>query len=963
MNEQARPFLPLSDQDLPQCLRDEVTRQLAELLADDALAACIDARPDGLPALRKVVACSPYAAEVIRRYPGLLVSLVDEGLLDRPLDPGAIRAEIEAGLAEEAPEAAILRQLRLVRHRHLLRVIWRDLVAGTAPECSLADLSALADDSIRVALDHASTELLARHGTPRDADGVEVSMGVVAMGKLGGGELNFSSDVDLVFVYSDAGETDGPRPLANEEYFRRLAQRLIDLLGRKTAEGFVYRVDARLRPFGDSGPLALSLPALETYLVRHGRDWERYAWIKARVVNDWPEAGSLYKDVLRPFIYRRYLDYGVFSSLREMKALIEDEVRRGDLGDNIKLGAGGIREVEFIAQSIQLVRGGTLADLRQASLLRTLEELARHGCLPDAAVSELGSAYRVLRLAENRIQAMHDRQTHELPASQEARERLVLAMGMPDWATLERELNHQRERIHRHFRQVVFRGQGESPELQTPDLLARAWSIAGQPAAEALLTEAGFAEAGLVGERLASLRGSSLYARMDEIGRQRLDALVPALLQVAASCEQPLVTLDSVLRIIEAIGRRSAYFALLNENPAALERLASLCTMSDFLVSQLARHPLLLDELLDPRVFQDPPGREELAADLAARRSAAGDDIEQLFNALRNFQQAATFRIAVTDLSGALPLMKVSDRLTDIAELVLEAALQIAWSELVQRHGRPLCEIDGTVRAAEFGIVAYGKLGGLELGYGSDLDLVFLHDSEGESQLTDGERPLDNGMFFGRLARRIISILTLPTPSGTLYEVDVRLRPSGRSGLLVSSLAAFERYEFEEAWTWEHQALLRGRAVAGSARVGRAFEALRTRVLCEAVRRDTLRGDVLKMRERMRSELPAAPAGRFDIKQDPGGITDIEFIVQYLVLAHGGDHPRLTHWPDNIRQLEALADHGLIAGEQAGVLAETYRAYRQRLHRLKLAGAPGHVDDSELREERARVRSLWDELI
>jgi len=944
---------------LPAVLHEDLQRSLAAIASQADLTALLTARPELGEGLQRVLATSSYAADIIGRYPELLEELLTGDTLSTADPVEGIRARLAAGCSPEMSETALMRHLRRSRHRELLRIIWRDQAGTDGIEDSLAALSALADACLCVALDWADAALRLRHGQAREPDGRPASLGVLAMGKLGGGELNFSSDVDLVFVYSEAGETDGERPLANEEFFRLLAQRVIDLLSRKTADGFVYRMDARLRPFGSSGPLAVSLPGLETYLVRHGRDWERYAYIKARVVNDWPETGSLQRDVLRPFIYRRYLDYGVFSSLREMKALIESEVQRGELRDNIKLGAGGIREIEFIVQSLQLIRGGALADLRQPGLLKVLERLAAHEVMPAAVVSELAAAYRYLRAVENRIQALQDRQTHDLPRSEANRARLVLAMQADDWDTLLAELARQRAIVSRHFRQIIFRTAGEAEQV-TPAAVAEIWS--GAPAADRaaeILAEAGYSEAEAVIERLDKLRGSSLYARMDEHGRQRLDALMPAVLASVARQPAQLVALDGVLRIIEAIGRRSAYIALLNENPAALERLIGMCAMSHFLVNQLATHPMLLDELLDPRIFQAIPDRAELAADLASRRAGAAGDIELQLDALRNFQQAATFRIAVTDLSGILPLMKVSDRLTDIAELVLDAALDIAWQELVARHGRPYCVVHGQRRPAEFAIVAYGKLGGLELGYGSDLDLVFLHDADGEEQQSDGEQPLDNTVYFGRLARRIISILTMPTPSGRLYEVDIRLRPSGRSGLLVSSLSAFERYEIEDAWTWEHQALLRSRAVAGNETVIRAFEQLRLRILTGHVRRDSLRADVGSMRQKMREELPAAPAGLFDIKQDPGGITDIEFIVQYLVLHEAGTMPELVRWPDNIRQLEALASCGLLPPAEAEALAEAYRLYRQRLHRLNLAGQPGQVPDEELREERALVSRHW----
>jgi glutamate-ammonia-ligase adenylyltransferase len=927
--------------------------------------------------LDRLVDLSPFAADIVTRYPELLADLRTSVRLTRSTGDGELAILLTAVLRDVAGDDDFLHSLRLFRHRELLRIIWRDLNEGAEVTESLRDLSDLADAAINAALRFASDLLRARHGEPRAEDGSPCGVGVVAMGKLGGHELNFSSDVDLVFVYSSAGGTDGPRVLSNEEYFRLLAQRVIDLLSRNTADGFVYRVDVRLRPFGSAGPLAVSVSSLESYLVQHGRDWERYAWIKARVVNPWADAESLYRDVLRPFVYRRYLDYGVFSSLREMKALIEAEVAKKEFRGNLKLGPGGIREIEFIVQTLQLVRGGTVAALRERELLKALPALVQAGCLPERDAAELSAAYRFLRLAENRIQALYDRQTHDLPADPADQERLALAMGCADWSTFLAALQVQRDRVARHFRDIVFRGTSGSgtgdeeygeqagrsngePGLPEAEL-ARVWLDEAAPDLQLQrLKGAGFRSPEEVLERVRRLREGGLQQRLDQPGRQRLDALVPAILRVASRQAEAARALDGMVLVLEAIGRRSAYFALLNENPAALERLVGICASSEFLARLVATHPLLLDELLDPRVFEQAPSRSELATDLEVRVSRVPvDDAEARLDALRNFQQAAIFRVAVVDLSGVLPLMKVSDRLTDIAELVLEAALALAWQELVARHGEPQCVVNGALRAARFAVVGYGKLGGLELGYGSDLDLVFLHDSEGEQQQTAGAQSLDNAVFFSRLTRRMISILTMHTTSGKLYEVDIRLRPSGQSGLLVSSLTAFDLYQRQDAWTWEHQALLRSRAVAGDSGVKAAFEQLRVRALTTYVRRERLATEVADMRQRMRNELSRGTVDLLDVKQDPGGIADIEFLVQYLVLREANRYPDLVRWSDNIRQLEALAAHAILSVTDAEELANAYRTYRERLHHLNLAGAPGLLPRAETLALVATVVRHW----
>ncbi len=912
----------------------------------------------------RVVACSAYLADVMARNPDTLGELVADGRLERVLQPGELNALFAAAVPPGLDEAGCMRQLRRLRHRELLRIAWRDLLGTAEVAATLEDLSALADAAIRAALAWARASLAETHGSPRLSDHTEAELAILGMGKLGGRELNFSSDVDLVFLYTDRGETDGRRTVSNEQYFRLLGQRIVNLLARQTADGFVYRVDTRLRPFGESGPLAVSLPAFEAYLLSHGRDWERYAYVKARVINDCTWTDELDAQILRPFCYRRYIDYGVFSSLREMKAMIEAEGRRREYHDNVKLGPGGIREVEFIVQSLQLVRGGTVADLRDRELQRVLPKLVQHQCLPAAVADELLTAYRYLRCAENRLQAIADRQTHDLPVDELNRARLAFAMNCGNWESLVAALNEQRDVVAGHFHNIMFRG--AEPEVADPDTdaLAVAWSGGpGEADSAALLARLGFPDGTEAWRQVQALRDSGLYRRMDETGRQRLDALMPDLLRMAGQQVRPDRALSGAMQVVEAIGRRSAYFSLLNENPAALERLLHLCGLGDFLVQRLAAHPLLLDELLDPRIFAAAPARDELAADLQARLQAAGDDDpERRMYALVNFQQAATFRVAVSDLNGTLPLMKVSDRLTDIAELLLQAALDMAWQELVARHGRPRCVEDGQTRDARFAIVAYGKLGGLELGYGSDLDLVFLNDSAGSAQQTAGERVVDNAVFFARLTQRLISALSLTTASGHMYEVDTRLRPSGRSGLLVSSLTAFDRYQREDAWTWEHQALLRSRAVAGDPAVIAAFETLRRDALARYVRRDTLRDEVVTMRGRMREELSKGTAANFDLKQDPGGIADIEFLVQYLVLKDADKHADLTEYSDNIRQLEALARDELLPAEDARLLTDTYRDYRTRLHHLALAGEPGLAPRDEIAEQAARVVALWDQV-
>jgi len=940
---------------LPEVLQP-VVKQALERLDGLAIPAELQA------SLPRAAACSDYLTDTLARYPEMAQDLIDSGRLLRSLDAGELATLAAEELTVECDDAAIKKALRLFRHRELCRIAWRDVCAMATLQETLAELSALADACICTAIDWAGASLDERFGKPVTPDGKESHFVVLGMGKLGGGELNFSSDIDLVFVYSDKAETDGRKSVTAEEYFRSLSQRVIQALDDKTVDGFVYRVDVRLRPFGTSGPLAVSEGAFEEYLMTHGRDWERYAYVKARVVNPWDEAERFYEDVLRPFCYRRYLDYGVFSSLREMKAMIEAEGRSKRYENHVKLGPGGIREVEFIVQTLQLVRGGSVKQLRERRLFVALQELAIHHCLPQEVVDELHDAYCYLRLVENHIQAIADRQTHELPENEVDRARVVLSMGLSSWDELMEQLNHHRNIVRQHFNSTLRRSDESEEQSDEPVGLASLWLSAddGEHAQEAL-AEVGFKEPQKALEHLSQLRKNSAISRLDDIGRARLDRLVPNILMAATAEPYPDGALEGGLRVLEAIGRRSAYFSLLNENPEALKRLLGLAARSDFLTQQIAAHPLLLDELLDQRVFMQPPQRADLEADLAMRcEGIPVDDYEARLDAIRNFQQAAVFRTAVADLSEAMPLMKVSDRLTDIAELVVNAAMELALDEMVSKHGKAMCkDANGELREANFGVLGYGKVGGWELGYGSDLDLVFIHDSAGEAQMSDGDRSLDNAVYFGRLAQRLISMLTMRTLSGELYEVDTRLRPNGASGHMVSSLQAFRKYQKDDAWTWEHQALLRSRAIAGTDRIREEFADLRAEALTSFVHFDELKDDVLTMRERMRKELDKSTGEQFHIKQGVGGVIDIEFLVQYLVLSNARNDQTLIEWSDNIRQLEALTAAGILQAGEAESLADIYRDYRGVLHRLALAGREGLAPVEEFAGSSETVKSLW----
>jgi glutamate-ammonia-ligase adenylyltransferase len=909
--------------------------------------------------LDKVLICSPFFVDSSRRYPELLEQLIESGALGRSMQRDSLAADLKALLDDAPDEASAMAILRRVRRREWMRIAWREINASTNVIESLGELTDAADILIRSALGFACRGLEARYGIPRNTEGQRQRMIVLGMGKLGGGELNFSSDIDLVFLYPEAGETDGARSLSNEAYFTRLGQTLIRLLDQKTADGFVFRVDMRLRPFGESGPLVCTEAAFENYLQQHGRDWERYAYVKARPLAGRDEGELLRRHVLRPFVFRKYLDFGVFESLRAMKGMIEREVERRELQGNVKLGSGGIREIEFIAQVFQLLRGGNVPLLQQRSLVPVLGHLVELGMLESSLGRGLLDSYRFLRRLENLLQARGDEQTHDLPVSEPEQSRLAFGLGYDSWQALDADIRSHRGFVQTCFERVVLAGESkDSDQVQSLDGL---WdgSLGGQ-AATRLLQSMNLGPTEEIIGILAGLRKGNLYRRLDETGRQRLDTLVPRVLEAVSALANPAEALARMAGVLQSVGRRSAYFALLNENPGALERLARVCGQSDMLARQVAEHPLLLDELLDPRIFETLPDSVQMAHDLDQRLAGRdSDDDEALGEALRQFQRAAVFRIALADLGGVLPLMKISDRLTELAELILSRSLSIAWKQMRERYGQPGFSEDGLRRQAGFAVVGYGKLGGLELGYGSDLDLVFLHDSRGEAQNTDGKRSISNDVFFSRLTTRLVNLISMPTTSGVLYEVDMRLRPSGNAGLMVGSLVAFERYQVQEAWTWEHQALLRSRAVAGEQKVREEFERIRRRVLTTHVRRESLCQEVSQMRARMRQELTTGTDELLDLKQDPGCVADIEFLVQYLVLANSDKFEQLLTYSDNIRQLEGLVAAGVIDETDAAGLKQAYLAFRGALHEASLDGKKGLVDVNLFVDERDLVRRCW----
>ena len=953
--------------DLPQALRPELEDRLAAF-AQASDEAGIDPQVFSAVSqtLARVFACSAFVAGSCTRYPALLPDLIAAGELDAPASAEAYRQRLRRALGDPAAvdEEAAAAVLRRFRRREMVRIAWRDLSGRSSLAEVMLELSALAETCLQQALDVLYARQVAAFGQPVSDRGDPQQLVVIAMGKLGARELNFSSDIDLIFAYPRSGQTrGGGRTTRNEEFFLRLCRRLVKLIGTAGADGRVFRVDLNLRPYGENGPLVMNFGAMEEYYLRQGREWERYAWIKARVVAGDREAGNRLLERLRPFIYRRYLDFGAFESLRDMKERIAREVRRRRLEDNIKLGRGGIREVEFFGQMFQLIRGGVTPRLQRRSILKVLEVLADENIVPGPVIRELASAYRFLRRTENRLQESEDRQTHRLPADPVQRTRLAYAMGFDDWAAFDGRLKAVMAAVHRHFDQLLSGGReakvGADRDAAITSL-DEVWQalVQGEEARQRL-QRAGFEQPGDVLLQLDHLRDDMLTRSLSLEARRRLDRLMPRLLSSLREAPEAPLVLGRIVDLLKTILRRSSYLALLLENPAALTHLVRLAGASPWIISHLTRHPVLLDELLDPRTLYTPPCRSEIARDIKARLASIDpNDLEYQIETLNVFKQACLLRVAAADVTGHLPLMRTSDHLTDIAEVIVGEVLELAWRHLVRRHGLPSCSPARGAARRGFAVVAYGKLGGIELGYGSDLDLVFLH-AGGRGQTVGGRQPVDDGQFFARLGQRVVHILTAHTGAGVLYEADMRLRPSGSSGLLVSHVDAFEEYQLEKAWTWEHQAIIRARAIAGDPALMDRFREIRGRVLRLPREAGALRREVADMRERMRRERLKPSADTFDLKQDRGGIVDIEFLVQYLVLLNAHRHAELLRWTDNVRLLEELTHTGVLSDADAYLLRETYLTCRQRVHRLDLQEKPARVPRQSVAAPCDRVWRLW----
>lgn len=918
---------------------------------------------------------SQYAARSLNAMAlqsGTTVQDLIERFQKEPVTREAMRSRLEK---IDDPEMLdmVMRQLR---REVMTTLIVRDLTAHADFHEVVGTVTALAEETVSAAVRVHSRKLAQRFGVPVGVSGEPQDLLVVGMGKLGGEELNVSSDIDLVFVYDEGGETQAigefasaRRQVTNHEFFDRLARRVIASINEIDGTGFVFRVDMRLRPFGDSGPLVISSAMLEEYLYSEGRDWERFAWLKGRVVNrsvfageeNFAQAVRNLSSLVRPFVFRKYVDFGAISALAKIHEMIRAETARKeavkDRGTNIKLGSGGIREIEFICQTFQIIRGGREAELRGKTTGPMLAACAASGCIDEQTAERLNRNYVFLRNLEHCLQYVDDKQTQVLPKDDAERSRVAKMMGMT-LAELDAEVAEIRAFVTTTF-DGVFHTKAPTDRVSNWPV---GWST-GDPALESELTDAlagiGFIEANkLAGRILKMMRSRYLNARTQQT-REQLARFVPKVAQKAAgwaqlreSCVSADEVMERYLTILEMVLGRATYIALLNQYPDAAERVGRMLAVSRWAADYIAAHPLVLDELVDARnrVIDDytPVDRSRWLEELRAQMRSADGDRERQLNHLRDAHHSALFQLLTADLEGRLTVERLADHLSALADAVLAVVIELAWDSIATRHRE----------YPKFAVIGYGKLGGKELGYASDLDLIFLYDDDAPESESN----------YVKLVKRMLSWLTLQTSSGILFDVDMRLRPNGQDGLIASNIEMFRKYQRNAdghgAWPWEHQALTRARFCAGDPQVGQQFEDERRYIL--TLERDAAQvaKDVIEMRGKMLDGHPNR-TDLFDVKHDRGGMVDLEFIVQYLVLAKSSVFPELVNNFGTIHLTEMAARLGLLDETTAEQAVKAYRHYRNIQREIRLAHGEDvrcRVDPESVADERRAVLKLWQDV-
>ena len=922
--------------------------------------------PDWAGVLPHVLCSSPFIVGLIRRDPAYLNEIISNNSLFAPLDTDKLLSTIKTTVNSTENESELMCQLRYVRNQTMLQIAFRDLAGWATLNETMASLSRAAEIIISVTLSRTHELISKKSGNPVGYEsGDPQKMLILGMGKLGGGELNFSSDVDLIFCFPENGETDSKRPISNSEFFIHQARLFIKLLTTQTADGFVYRVDTRLRPNGNSGPLCLSFSAMENYYQLHGRDWERYAYIKANIVAGSKRDGNQILEILRPFVYRKYLDFAAVESIREMKEMIERElIRKKELQKNIKLGPGGIREVEFIAQAHQLIRGGRNTTLQQRSLLAVLYQLFKSNLISENDLHALTQAYEFLRRCENRIQMYADRQTHNLPDDPRQQCILALTMGFPDWSSFHELLQLHRLNIHRVF-QDLFMSSAAPDQNPLSKKLTHLWNneLDDETALE-LLSDNHYQRPAELYTRLCDLRTGSLYHSLTSSAKDRLDRLLPVMLyEVGLSASDKgtnsEATMIRCLELLSSIVRRPVYLSLLLDNTAIRQRLIRLTSASPYVSVLINRHPILLDELLIGYTLADFDKTLLLTQLHKLISSAEQDDLEQQMTLLREFHHNKQLAVATLGISTKLSARETGRSLSSIAEACVTESLQLSINNIISSHGLPKTISTNNL---PFCVVAYGKLGSQELGFSSDLDLVFISESVDGSHKTTGPRKITLSQYFARIGQRLVHILTTRTMAGQCYEVDMRLRPSGESGPLVTTIKRMQGYQRENAWTWEHQALIRARIIAGDKTLAEKFNALRIEILTRPRNDINLRKDIVEMREKMRSVKITRQSGKFDLKQGSGGIVDIEFMVQYTVLRWANKYPQLTTHTETLELLDALVDLGLLEQEQHRILSTAFSNWLEISYQLTLNELNAVIPDNAENPLRRQVNEIWDKM-
>ncbi|WP_289019865.1 bifunctional [glutamate--ammonia ligase]-adenylyl-L-tyrosine phosphorylase/[glutamate--ammonia-ligase] adenylyltransferase [Desulfobacter postgatei] len=943
---------------LPQTLYQDLQRRIQDYFSAGDIQD-ISQLPVKPQDFTRMMLFSPFTAEHITANPLILGRLGKSGDIDTSYDPGAFKKKLAAFICDSQDNAGLKARMLEFKVYEIIRIAWRDLTGAAPLSETMADLSDLACACISCGFEQLYPGLTRKWGTPRDKGGHTQNIVVLGMGKLGAGELNFSSDIDLIFVYPNSGQTDGERSISNDEFFTKLCREFIKLFSMDNGTHF-YRVDTRLRPFGENGPLVMDAEAFEHYYQSQGREWERYAMIKASPVAGDIAAGYAIIQTLKPFIFRRYLDYGSFDSFRDMKQRITFQVKNARLKHNIKIGSGGIREIEFFGQLFQLIRGGVEPALQVRPILPVLDTLVEKKLIDQKVCDQLKQAYHFLRLVENRLQAYQDRQTHDIPDNPVQRQILALSMGYVDEDAFYAELSRIQGVVHKHFSRLLVQADDEDKDNSSQEL-KQIWDSITDPQFQGEdLSISGYQDTGSVVRLLKALAAHPHTRQLSQTGRNKLSQLLPRLIKKVGEHPDAEEVMAKLIDLVTTIERRTCYLSLLIENKGALDTLIVLARKSPWIISFLSQHPVLLDELIYPESLYSPPKRDMLEREMESLMARVPqDDPEYLLEALNIFRQINTLRVAAADVSGNFPLMKVSDHLTWIAETILNQVVASSWQIVTEKYGYPKGMEGKGVEGCGFIAIAYGKVGGLEMGYKSDLDMVFIFDAE--PGITSGtERSVDITRFYSNLGQRIIHALTMHTSAGTLYGADMRLRPGGDSGTIITHIQTYEDYLENQAWTFEHQALIRARPVAGDPALFKRFDTIRKKILTRKRDDATLKKEVGQMREKMRAQRLKYEPGVFNLKQSRGGIVDIEFLVQYLVLRHACDYPDIVEWTDNIRLLQALSVDALISGEESSILQNAYVAMRRAIHRLTLQERSATVDEDLFSEQAANVAQIYD---